>query len=196
MWESLLDVIFGKSQAEQKIRALTKEDCIRAMSPVTLDDGSVSLFRYDDSLIREMVWALKYRRNRHVAELFATALSRYLETEYLTTYIVTPIPLSPKRQAKRGFNQLDLVIACLPKDTANTHLLVKTRETAPQTSLTRAERVQNLKGAFAVRDQSLVRNKNIVLIDDVTTTGTTLTEATRTLRASGAKSVRTIALAR
>jgi ComF family protein len=109
--------------------------------------------------------------------------------------IVIPLPLSSKRRQERGWNQSELIGQELAKLSSewqyDPNILLKIRHTLPQTKLRREERLKNLKGCFLVSKNSVskISGRNIILIDDVTTTGSTIIEARRTLLAAGARQV-------
>ncbi len=163
--------------------------------------GILSAFKYRDPLVRQALWLLKYRGNRRVAKLFAELLSdQFIETvseEALyadfSNPIIIPIPLSHERMKERGWNQAEMLARELQKIQPAFELQIKTlkkiRHTAPQTSLSRAAREKNLKGCFVVAKPELIKNRNIILIDDVTTTGSTILEARRALLKSDARRV-------
>lgn len=111
---------------------------------------------------------------------------------------VLPIPLSNQRLAERGFNQSWLLARQLDPHKADAHLLLRTRNTPSQRTLPRTERLANLDGAFAVEPlrSALLRNKNVLLIDDVMTSGASLHTAARVLRQAGATHVSALVLAR
>jgi competence protein ComFC len=172
--------------------------------------ASIILFDYNDPLIKHMIWTLKYKKNRRAATLFSEVLREVL-VEELSDHVIfssfenpllIPIPLSKKRLRERGFNQMDLVGKNLVVEGGGTWLefrndiLEKVKETPPQTTLkNRKERINNLSGAFQVRNEAMIQGHNALLLDDVTTTGSTLTEARRVLLNAGARNVITIALA-
>lgn len=111
---------------------------------------------------------------------------------------ILPIPLSKQRLAERGYNQAWLLARQLDAGKADAHLLLRTRDTLSQRTLPRTERLANLVGAFAVEPlrASVLRNKNVVLIDDVMTTGASLNTAARVLLQAGAAQVSALVLAR
>lgn len=111
---------------------------------------------------------------------------------------VLPIPLSAKRLAERGYNQSWLLARQLSPSKSDAHLLLRTRDTPSQRTLPRAERLANLVGAFAVEPlrAAQLRRKNVVLIDDVMTSGASLHTAARVLRQAGAAKVSALVLAR
>lgn len=112
--------------------------------------------------------------------------------------MVLPMPLSAQRLRARGFNQaLELARHLAPAKTDAT-LLLRIRDTAPQNTLDRAQRLRNVRHAFAVEPARVgeVRGKRLVLVDDVMTSGASLHAAAATLRQSGAASVTALVLAR
>jgi ComF family protein len=193
----VLDALFSKSEVEQQIRELSEPHFLSLMRPIEYKDGVVSLFRYENPLIHEMVHALKYRGNATCATLFAKALVRYIESEQLQHCYLIPAPLAPRRKAERGHNQIVLVLNKLPDQYNTLHdVLLKVRNTKPQTSLKRKDRMRNLVGAFTIQHAEKIAGKTIILIDDVTTTGTTLKECSSCLLQAGAKKVYRVAFAR
>ncbi len=115
-----------------------------------------------------------------------------------TTFIV-PIPLSKKRLKERGFNQSEEIAKELSKFLEipmASNVLLKIKETLPQVELSKNGREENIKGVFVVRIKDPIKEKNILLVDDVLTTGSTLAEAARCLKDAGAKHVWGITVAR
>ena len=113
--------------------------------------------------------------------------------------LIVPVPLHPKRLRWRGFNQSVLLArqisrACdMPMDP---FVLVRHRETPPQTQLTEEERRKNMRGAFSLNPDRPIEDKKILLIDDIYTSGATVNECSRTLRRGGAADVYVLTLAR
>jgi len=119
--------------------------------------------------------------------------------EQLEVDLILPVPLHPSRLRAREFNQSLLLADRLGKylmRPISTTALVRTVVTEPQTSLTRQERLRNLRRAFKVRDAEPFDGRRVLLIDDVFTTGTTLNECAKILRSAGAASVSALTLAR
>ena len=111
---------------------------------------------------------------------------------------VLPIPLSAQRLAQRGFNQAWLLAQKLSPTKADVGLLLRTRHTPAQSSLPRAERLSNLVGAFAIEPlrAAQVQGRQVVLVDDVMTSGASLHTAAKVLKLAGAAQVSAIVLAR
>ncbi len=113
--------------------------------------------------------------------------------------VIIPVPLHKKRLRERGFNQaLLLARAFFPnlKNKIKPMLLERHRYTDPQTGMDGAARRKNLKNAFRVKYPDTIKVKNILLIDDVFTTGTTVNECSKTLKRAGAKDIQVLTLAR
>jgi len=102
-----------------------------------------------------------------------------------------PVPLHPARERERGFNQAALIAELVAASATipSRPVLERIRYTTTQTAYDRAERMENLHGAFRLRKNRDVRRLRVLLIDDVLTTGSTLSECARVLRRAGAVSV-------
>lgn len=114
------------------------------------------------------------------------------EKEYLSAEMVIPIPLSPRQLKARSFNQAQLLAQVLRKSLGlpeGKDLLLKVKETKEQVKLSRAERLSNLQGAFVVSQPEILKDKKVLLVDDVYTTGATAGECTFSLLAAGAREV-------
>ena len=150
---------------------------------------------WPDSIAR-----FKFRGDAGWAGPFATLLrsAPWVEPALEQCDIVLPMPLASGRLRERGFNQsLELARRMAPAKTDAT-LLLRTRETPPQSGLARAERLRNLRGAFAIEPlrADKVRGKRIVLVDDVMTSGASLFAAAEALRLAGAAHITAVVLAR
>jgi ComF family protein len=161
---------------------------------------------YQDGM-RAAIHALKYRGRTAVAaplaDLLAEAGPRLLAAPGVPTRVpvdaIVPVPLHPARLAERGFNQAELLAASCArawKVPLLTRALTRTRPTAPQTDLDAEARRRNVAGAFAVARPSEVAGRRLLLVDDVLTTGSTVSAAARALRKSGAAPVGVLVLAR
>lgn len=142
----------------------------------------------------------KFGREPGWADALATLLQRTPGVEALLreTDLLLPLPLAPQRLRERGFNQSLELARRLAPGKIDGSVLLRTRHRTPQTSLDRTARLGNLRGAFAldpVRAQGL-SGRRVTLLDDVMTTGATIHEAARTLRAGGAGWVGALVLAR
>ncbi|MFN8522398.1 MAG: phosphoribosyltransferase family protein [Chloroflexota bacterium] len=146
-----------------------------------------------------MVHDLKYRERTQIAELFASLVGQMLDRRRVQVDALVPVPLSPRRASERGFNQAALVATAL--GTANgvaviPAALIRTRETPPQVGRTAADRQKNVAGAFSCPEPIRVAGKRLLLIDDVATTGATVTACAEALKAAGAARVYAAVVAR
>jgi ComF family protein len=148
-----------------------------------------------------MVHDFKYGRQRHLRYPLAGWLGETLCDPRLrdrTFDVIVPVPLHPARERERGFNQAALLAELLSDAIAvpSRPVLERTRYTTTQTAYDRAERMENLHGAFRLRKKQDVRDLRVLLIDDVLTTGSTLSECARVLKGAGAASVHAATAAR
>jgi competence protein ComFC len=161
-------------------------------------DGIRSPFRFD-RVMRQAIHQLKYRNLRALAEPLAKLLNDYLATYPISGEVLVPVPLHQKRLRERGYNQSSLLAKELGKLTnlpVVDDCLIRQRHAPPQArSATVEERRSNVTGAFACRDHRL-QDKQVLLIDDVSTSGATLDACAAALKAIGATSVWGLVLAR
>ncbi len=159
--------------------------------------------RYEES-VKKLVYRLKYDKDRLIAEDLALLLNKaYLSLQLepanaqgKPTLHMVPIPLSFWRNFKRGFNQAELLarnLARLNRLSIKTEYLSRVKQTHAQHDLSREERRLNLEGAFKAK---LPEGSDIILVDDIHTSGATLAEAASTLYRAGAKRIIAITVAR
>ncbi|MDM0049206.1 ComF family protein [Variovorax sp. J22R115] len=148
----------------------------------------------------ECIAEFKFRGDAGRAAPLATLLrsAPWVEPALEKADIVLPMPLAPARLRERGFNQAHEIARRLAPGKTDATLLLRTRETPAQSGLTRAERLRNLRGAFALEPlrSAAVRDRRVVLVDDVMTSGASLFAAAQVLRVAGASHVTAIVLAR
>ena len=163
-------------------------------------DAAVSAYR-GRGVVREIIHEFKYGRQLHLRHLVARWLHAALDDERLRGSqfaIMVPVPLHATRLRERGFNQASLLAALLSAQTSisSRPVLERIRYTTTQTALDRSERMENLHNAFRLRKNADVRGLRVLLIDDVLTTGSTLSECARVLKRAGALSVHAATAAR
>ncbi|MGC9602954.1 MAG: ComF family protein [Minisyncoccia bacterium] len=169
-----------------------------------------SPLNYSNSVARELVHMLKYGKLRAAAEPLASTLADYLASSIqnsrleIQNFVLIPIPLHPKRERERGFNQA-LVLAEILKEKSeilcNVPILIgafaRIKPTPSQTKKDdREERENNVRGCFGVLKPELISGKDVFLVDDVFTSGATMREAARVIKAAGAKKIIALAVAR
>lgn len=172
-------------------------------------DKARSFGLYTGSL-RRIILHLKFGRRerlgKRLGELLAITWDSDEELRGLALPVLVPVPLHPSRQRERGFNQAELLVAgmvnALRKGKGRSELRVvkgclrRRRATPPQTGLSLAARRENPRGAFEVVEHARVRGRTVVVIDDVMTTGATLSACARALKRAGAARVIGLTLAR
>jgi ComF family protein len=151
--------------------------------------------------LRSAIHELKYRGRRRVAARLADALLGEPSVRALLAAdaVLVPVPLHPRRKRERGFNQAEWLAAELARRVPvrlAPAVLVRRKETAPQTGLSASARRANVRGAFAVRRRAQVDGRVVVLVDDVLTTGATALACAQALRQAGAAQVRLLTAAR
>lgn len=156
-------------------------------------EAAVSAYRAR-GIVRHAILNFKYGKEIHLRHLVARWLVAAFDDQRLRDRhfdAIVPVPLHPARERERGFNQAELLAEWL-----SDHLslpmrpaLERVHYTTTQTAFDRAERMQNLRGAFRLRKKADVRRLRVLLIDDVLTTGSTLSECARVLREAGAQSI-------
>lgn len=157
---------------------------------------------YEHETIRTLIHQLKFRFVTDAAKPLAELMRRFVTTAGidLSGFIAMPIPLSRRRERRRGFNQSERIAShfaphfAIPVDVMT---LVRVKHARPQSELkNHDERKENIRGSFFVTDPAVVRGKSILLIDDVTTSGATFLEASRALKYVGAEKIIALAAAR
>jgi ComF family protein len=153
-----------------------------------------------DGLMRDLVHDLKFNDRHDLRRLLCRWLLEAGREVLAGADMVVPVPLGRWRLFQRGFNQAALLAQDVSQKTSAIYapmVLVRTRKTRPQVGLTRLERQKNVRGAFAVPDarKNAVAGRNIVLIDDVITTGATIGACARALKRAGAARVDVLSLA-
>lgn len=208
----LADFLFPKSSKVIALEKLSPQKLLEMLPPCepTEDENTLALFDYRHALVKELVWEIKYKGNHNLAEkigglLYDTLVSELLERNILEKFdavVLLPMPISDRRRLERGWNQAELLANAIRKlDTVGRfkyypRQLVKIRHTERQTIAgSRKERLENLRDSMLVQHSPVVMGKFVVLVDDVTTTGASFSEAKRALKEAGAKRVLCLAFA-
>lgn len=169
------------------------EPCLRQPPPF---QKVYTLGLYRDHL-QQAIQSFKYRNNLLLVQPLAAQLAARLVFEPgAHPEVLVPVPLHPTRLRRRSYNQALLLARALSRrlELPTAHLLARTRATQTQQGLSAAERRQNLAGAFKLTAE--VRDKRVLLVDDVMTTGATIRECAQTLHRGGAAEIRVAVLAR
>lgn len=221
--EALLDLLFPPRcvgchrpgtwlcpKCQRGIERITGPLCPRCGRPVAHSDHLCSVCRhmappidgirsaaYFEGVLRDAIHRFKYRGTQALAQPLGQLMAECWPA-YIPAEVLVPVPLHPTRLAERGYNQAALLAQelgaaiGLPVGTGS---LARIRATAPQVTLDAAARRENVRGAFRCLDDRMA-GRRVVLIDDVCTTGATLSACSTALRGAGARSIWAYTLAR
>jgi len=208
----IIDLLFPQKCAGcGSLGILLCKNCIASLPRATpsVHPFVTALFDYQSTLLRRAIWRFKYKNAQGFAKHFGEQLyediignlGEELHISKNDSFLLVPIPLHKKRFRERGYNQSELIARAITNHDTDKlfefsrNTLIRIRETKPQArSDKRATRLENLRGAFHANSDT-AKGRNIILIDDVTTTGATFSEARKALRKAGARSVRAYAIA-
>ncbi len=156
----------------------------------------------DKQLLRKVVHCLKYER----VQLFSLICAKYIEKRlevhpYLTSLllhsntIIIPVPLHMRSFWDRGFNQSEYIAKHVFGKSVCANLVVKKKATSRQATLDRKKRLQNIKNAFEIINPELVMGRSVIIVDDIITTGATVSELAQILLEAGAKDIWALSVA-
>ena len=211
---TILDIIFppkcvscGREGKDLCVKCLTDAPAAERESA----EWIFPLYDYRHASIKTALWFFKYKGKKRLASIFAEViydkileeLSDLSRMENFINAILMPVPLSSSRYRERGYNQAELICRELMKINdlrlglsfkLENNILIKPKETKHQAQIeNRVERLRNIIGSFAVKNElenaKLLKDRNIILIEDITTTGATLHEAKKVLERAGARKV-------
>ncbi|MCX6764930.1 MAG: ComF family protein [Candidatus Nealsonbacteria bacterium] len=160
---------------------------------------------YENPIIKKLISEFKYEPYiKDYAELLAFFIISHLANLNKTfsdfkEFIIIPVPLFIKKQKIRGYNQAEEIgkkISEILKIQLLPNVLIKTKPTISQTELKKEERIENIRNSFLMKDKNPIKDRDILLIDDVFTSGGTMDECARILKQNGAKEVWGMAIAR
>lgn len=185
-------------------------------------DEFLYCFEYK-SLIRNLILRYKFSDCGYLSNLFANViLNNKKFNEIFESYdIMISVPMDKIKKQIRGYNQTELIINCIekmfntnrkysfkkkefnniykdlnPKITFDNNCLIKQKNTKTQSTLNADERIENIKNAFLVKNKENIKNKNIVLFDDIATTGSTINEISKVLKEAGVKKILVLVIAK
>ncbi len=200
---NLFNFLYPKTEEVLALESLSQDELLsRLTSAKNISNDTIAIWNYADPNVRKLIWEIKYHRNAKVIEttsrvLFDIVSSEILDKEVTDNFVdplLIPIPISKERRLERGYNQTELLCEQLKRfDTENFFeysptALSRVVHTESQTKIkNKKRRLENTKDIMETTES--VRGRNIILSGGVTTTGATLSDARRALRAHGAKKI-------
>ncbi|MBO4262597.1 MAG: ComF family protein [Clostridia bacterium] len=154
-------------------------------------DGARSVFLYE-SPVSTAIKGLKYFGKKYLVREFSREMARVYLKAFYSCDAILPVPAYYKHERERGYNQSELLSLALGERLdipVITDAVIKTRDTVSQVKLSAKERFINLSGSFRISDKSKVKDKRLLVVDDVMTTGATLNAIARALKKAGAAEV-------
>lgn len=204
IWEGVLELLYPR----ENYCIICKEDdcfglcnnCKRDIKTIRkFNDNEIMSYGYYGGVLKELILMLKYKSNFTAGDILAEFLEEYIvQNINYNEYIITYIPLSKKSLKKRGFNQCEYISKKIARDLSIDvmEVLIKKKETKEQKTLMKDERFENIKDAFKIKSRINIKNCNIILIDDVITTGATMNEACCLLKKFEVKDIKVLTLAK
>ena len=160
--------------------------------------GVMTLCDYKEEVMKTAIKANKFHNDQHASTLLAVLVEKWLEEQPVRPTVFVPIPLSTVREKDRGYNQVTRVLekVMVKESILVKNLLIRTKDTLPQTKMQRNERLTNMNGVFAFKGSGTdLGSYRVILVDDVITTGSTLTSAYEVLKANLPESSEVVCLA-
>ena len=159
------------------------------------------LFNYIDD-VRSKIIEYKFNEKTYMYKAFAQIFINNEKTcDFLKSYdIIIPVPIHKKRNNLRGYNQSTLIAKEISKEIQNLSIensvLYKCKNTNSQSQLNRNQRIQNVKDVYQIKNEQIIKNKNIIIFDDIYTTGSTVNECARILKKAGAAKIGILTIAK
>ena len=164
--------------------------CSTCKNALTAIDLGRSVFNYEKP-ISNLIMRFKYYNARYIKEYFAQRLFLLYTSNYFNADFIVYVPMTDTAKRKRGYNQSELLANALSEKTGVPVFngLKKVKETKRQATLSRVERLKNLNQAFRITNKRELKDKTVVIVDDVTTTGSTAQAIAERLKKAGALKV-------
>lgn len=170
-------------------------DCEEGKGPKSLT--RVAVLGYYAEGWKDLIHNVKFDGQPYLLPLLEGYITRLAITTLPPPDFIVPVPMHFSRMTQRGYNQTEVLASVLSRKLGITYMeaLVRNIDTIPQTSLRRKKRLQNVRGAFSLRDGIDIKERTAWLVDDVVTTGATLDECAAVLKYNGASNIYAICLA-
>lgn len=209
--QNIVDFIFPPNIYELELRTIDCESVFDKLPICNISEFPFikSIFLYKNPLVRELIWQIKYKKNKQAIDIAGYVFYKKILELYDINIIknegvlLIPIPISNERRKERGFNQCELIIDSIKRYDIENYfrfdykLLKRISNIDKQTFKNRKERIENARNIFAINntDNTYNKNINIILIDDVSTTGSTFDVAREIFKTNSYENVYCLSLA-
>ncbi len=197
--QKFFDILFPPSTETLVVRNITDAFLPTLLTPQGLN-GCITLCDFKNPTVRALIHEAKFHGNAHAQKLLGKLVALYVgsHTQFQDAVFI-PMPLSAQRMRERGYNQIHEILlntqALIPAMVINPKLLIRTKNTRPQTEIPKEERIKNVLNAFSLKKTDSLAYLHIVLVDDVMTTGATMLSAKIALQKAAPLRVTCLALA-
>ncbi len=215
LWEKIEPILFpplcyicgkrGKNiiceRCTRKLEKLAKYKIEQHDAEIDYFSYHIYLFDYT-GVIRKLLLDFKFHDKAYLCEIFVKFLLKNEKIgRFLKNYdIIIPVPIHKKRQKERGYNQSLLIARKWEKEetriSVEANVLLKVKHTKPQSTLSREERIENAKQVYEIQNAEKIKEKDIILLDDIYTTGSTVRECAKILKENGARSIVVVTIAK
>ena len=185
--------------------------CERIVDPIAINkideyndkyfDKHLYVFKYED-IIREKIIDYKFENRAYLYRTFSEAIIRNKQNiDFIKQYdILIPVPIHKERKKQRGYNQSELIAKIIADEVKDIKLLVnilkKDKNIVAQSTLNKAKREENIKDVFKIVNSEKIKNKKVLILDDIYTTGSTVNECSKVLKEAGCKEIGVITIAK
>ena len=162
-------------------------------------DEFLFVFKYED--IRHEILQYKFGNKAYLSNMFTNIILKDKKIcDKINLYdIILSVPMSKKKKSRRGYNQTELISKKISENLNieyRNNILIKEKNNLTQSSLSEKERFENVKNVFKVQNEEIIKNKKLILFDDILTTGATVNECAKQLKKAGAKEILILVLAK
>lgn len=162
-------------------------------------DEFLFLFKYED--IRHEILQYKFSNKAYLSNMFVNIILKDKKIcDKIKLYdIILSVPMTKKKKSRRGYNQTELISKKISENLNieyRSNILIKEKNNLTQSSLTEKQRFENVKNVFKVQNEEIIKNKRIIIFDDILTTGATANECAKQLKKAGAKEILVLTLAK
>lgn len=204
----LIFLFTDKDPRLKSINGLSLSDWQTLARPITHSDNTLSIFNYDNKIVRDGIFFIKNKKDvdtltsmcQIIVDILLDELSERAMMDNFTDPVIVSIPSSKQHMLKRGYNPSDIIakeISKLSFISYEKNMILKSKNTPEQKTLRRYERLKNVKNSMCInlKLEHKIKDRCVIVIDDIMTTGATLKEAKRVLLRNGARKVMGVVLA-